>query len=407
MLLRIDDREARQWQLRAPGAPASWQALEPAQVRARAGRRALHVLVPGADVLLSSVHLAPMASRRLRQAIPFALEEELAADVERLHFTPGARGADPLPVAVLASERLARWQSALASSGARVAAITPDTLAVPWAEGTWSVLLAADQAWVRQGSQSGFACERAMAVTLLDAALRGVSGAPPARAAIYTAPGDEVGRELAACLQAHGVAVTRNEEREQPLDWLGSGLDARTAINLLDGAHGAAASAAPTRHRWSRSAALLTALSVAYCALVALDHHRARTQLGELEAHVAALYQQVYPGQSVPDRPYARMVRDLAQLSGAADAQQQRLLALLASAARRLGDAPGWELQRLDFRDGRLDLELRMADAAGLDRVQRALTSDTAIAVERLSASATQGAAEARLRLRLADGVAR
>ena len=46
--------------------------------------RSVIALVPAADVLLTNVHIPARSSTKIRKALPFALEEDLAEDIERL-----------------------------------------------------------------------------------------------------------------------------------------------------------------------------------------------------------------------------------------------------------------------------------------------------------------------------------
>ncbi|RPI12964.1 MAG: type II secretion system protein GspL, partial [Lysobacterales bacterium] len=97
-------------------APASWLIVDsngarsgPVQsgpvadaLAAAQGRRVV-VLVPGSEVTLAEPELPLRGGARLAQAVPFALEEQLAADVETLHFAVGSREAGSVgtPVAVV------------------------------------------------------------------------------------------------------------------------------------------------------------------------------------------------------------------------------------------------------------------------------------------------------------------
>ncbi len=61
------------------------------------------------------------AARRIAQAVPFALEEHLASDLENLHFAIGQRDASSsaTPVAIVAAQPLERWQAAWDAAGIR------------------------------------------------------------------------------------------------------------------------------------------------------------------------------------------------------------------------------------------------------------------------------------------------
>ena len=54
------------------------------------GDRSVIVLVPSAEVLTTSVDI-PVKGAKLNAALPYALEEYLAEDVEKLHFAAAAK----------------------------------------------------------------------------------------------------------------------------------------------------------------------------------------------------------------------------------------------------------------------------------------------------------------------------
>ena len=69
-----------------------------------AGRRTV-VLVPAVRVLRTRVDVPVKGANRIAQALPFALEDVLAEDVEELHFVAGPRFADgQVAVAVVRRE---------------------------------------------------------------------------------------------------------------------------------------------------------------------------------------------------------------------------------------------------------------------------------------------------------------
>src|SRR5688572_13130693 len=65
-----------------------------------AGRRVC-ALVPGTDVLVTEADVPVKSGAKLHQVVPYALEEQLAEDIEALHFAVGKRQAGGrVPVAV-------------------------------------------------------------------------------------------------------------------------------------------------------------------------------------------------------------------------------------------------------------------------------------------------------------------
>jgi len=67
------------------------------------GRRAV-VILPGDDVLLAEATIPGGSQSRAQQAVSFVLEDQVADDIDELHFALGAKGKDDTyPVAIIKS----------------------------------------------------------------------------------------------------------------------------------------------------------------------------------------------------------------------------------------------------------------------------------------------------------------
>jgi len=74
------------------------------------GRRVV-AFVPGVDVRLAMAQVPARQEKRILQAVPYALEDQLAEDVDTLHFAiqfdaRGRRESDPVPVAITSRARM-------------------------------------------------------------------------------------------------------------------------------------------------------------------------------------------------------------------------------------------------------------------------------------------------------------
>src|SRR5689334_4643299 len=117
---------------RTPQQPASWLIVDPrgapvgppqsgplSQAAARAAGRRICVLVPGTDVLLAEPEIPAKAGAKLHQLVPYAMEEQLADDIDDLHFAIGKRVEDSprVRVAVIARPLMDSWLATLRSNG--------------------------------------------------------------------------------------------------------------------------------------------------------------------------------------------------------------------------------------------------------------------------------------------------
>jgi len=149
---------------RAPGQELSWimanasggllsnpEAGSLELAAARIGGRRVCVLVPGTDVLLTHPELPAKAGAKLAQVVPFALEEQLAEDIEHLHFAIGKRpaGSAGTPVAVVAKNLLEGWIAALKSVGIEAEVMYCDSDLLPENPGQAVALIEDDVIVVR------------------------------------------------------------------------------------------------------------------------------------------------------------------------------------------------------------------------------------------------------------------
>jgi type II secretion system protein L len=114
-------------------------------------------LVPAETVLTTSVDLPIKSGARLRAALPFALEEQLAEDVENLHFASGRRDDNGLlPVAVVADEQMREWLTTLEAAGIFAEKIIPENHGLAKIPGTMSLLVADDYVMLNDGAATEF-----------------------------------------------------------------------------------------------------------------------------------------------------------------------------------------------------------------------------------------------------------
>ena len=116
--------------------------------------RSVIVLVPASAVPTFSVNL-PAKGARLFTALPFALEDQVADDIEDLHFAPGERHASgTLSVAVVAKTTLVDWIERLSEAGIHATSIIPENHGLARTPNTASLLIAEDQLFFNDGDES-------------------------------------------------------------------------------------------------------------------------------------------------------------------------------------------------------------------------------------------------------------
>lgn len=205
------------------------------------------ILVPGEAVRLMCVDLPVAGIARRREALPFAIEDQVAEPVESLHLVLGPEIAPRRHlVAVVSHAVMAQWAAIADAGGLGHAAIVPDPLSLPVpSPGEWFAAAAGPRVLVRSSDGTGFACSAGVlgaaweaagrpAVTALDATLPApLDGAPVVPAAPLGARVADAAIDLRTGRYARRTPVAAGFGRR--LGWvIGLGLAAHLVIALAD-----------------------------------------------------------------------------------------------------------------------------------------------------------------------------
>lgn len=323
---------------------------DPAALPALCKDREVRIIVPGEEVLLTTVILPKMNRSRVTQAIPYALEEQIIEDVDALHFAAGNYQADqPLPVIVVAKAKMRQWLDLLKSWQVTANVLIPDMLTLPVSENDWDVFIN-DMAIVRTGMHTGFTCDTINLTEMLVLALSGTT-LPPDQIAIKSVLPFSLPQALSV-----SVDITTMDTTEQFTRMVKQALLAPE--NLLQGDYQSKSRRGlPKLNTLAKSAVYLFVFWLFLLFLypivsfVILDQ-----RASEVKTQMMTIYKRHFPSATSMVAPKDRLQQKLNKLaSGVGDNQ---FLQLLASIGKGLGQAPGVQIKRLDYQGSALTLQI-------------------------------------------------
>jgi general secretion pathway protein L len=390
-------------------APASWLVVDANGARsgqlqtgpladalgAAQGRRVL-LLLPGGEISLTEPELPVRGGARVFQAVPFALEEQLASELEGLHFAVGSRGpgAAGTPVAVVARSLLERWLGLCETAGIHPDAAQADTGAVPLSPNGCTLFLDDATLFVRRANAVPYALDADPLGTALDLAL-GQPSEGGEHVTFYASPADyERHRDAIEGLRTRTATLQVKLMPDGPLPLLAAQAVAAPGVNLLQGAFAPAATIGNRLREWRVPAALAAAVVLAFLVGQGLSLYQLSRAEKQVDAQIAELFAQVLPGQPVVD-PKAQ----IQGVIGGGGAQHGTLLPAISVLAEAMARAPAARIEAISYRGNALDLRLVAPSVEALDAIKQGMTRD-GLAAELQSATPRGDVHEGRLQVR-------
>lgn len=380
------------------------------EAAAQAAGARVTVLVPGEDVLLAQVKLPALKGQRLARAAPYALEEQLADDVESLHVAVGDRDSDgQVANAVVSRATLGAWLKQLRDAGLHADVVSPEVFGVPRGEarGSWSLMVEDGRALLRSDTQMGLVFATENTLTVLSAALQGSADHRPETLKVTSCGAEDfaashVWQELTTLCEAEGIGLEHHPAHTPGSAVLAQGFEEDVAINLLQGDFSTRGQLRKFFTPWRPVLILLVVWMVVQAGLTGYEYSRLKARQAALQTQIEAVFQRALPdSRLVAGQEKVLMQRALSELQGEGGAAQG-MLELLSRAGPVLQGVGGLQLRGLRYRNQSLDVDMVLPNLQVVDTLKQQLMEKAGLTVDILSASARDNQVESRMNLRAA-----
>lgn len=386
LLLRLDSDGGLSWLRHAGDLPArSNRGVPPASALAGVGE--ILVLVPAEDVLLTEVTLGARSQAQLMQALPYAVEDQLLAPVEDLHFAALRSEGDRVGVAVVARQVLHDWLRRLDEAGIRADRLLPESLLLPAVDGRAAVMIEAEHAVVRLAPWSGFGCRLAELPGWL-AQVQAAGALPPLDVRDFRA-------QPALALP---VEIGRYDERQADA-LVALAASTPPALNVLCGEFAPRHRRAGAARPWRLAAVLAAAVGVLAFANLGVEVLQLARTDARLQSEAAGIVRTAFPEVDAAQLDRLGPERFLrARLDGQRGGEASGLLSVLGRIAPVLGSTTQVQTRGMEYRNGRFELALRAANVGLIDGVRERLAA-SGLAAEVTAANPGPDGVDGRIRV--------
>lgn len=356
-------------------------------------------LVPSSAVLLTYAQVPTTNKQRMLKAIPFALEEDLASDVEDLHFAIGdPTGEGRVPVAVVNRHMMEMWQNQFRDAGISVDVLIPDVFAVPNNPSQWNLLIDGNTAIMRTGEQSGSAFDAENLGFMLPLLIKEKEEEDlPEAIELWS---EEQSSELMP-LTTDNVEVHSYTNNKGILGLVSKeNLDISKAINLLQGAFSRSEQIGKYLRPWRVAAGLLAAWFFVALTSAVIESSRLDEQSEALRAEAVAIYKKTFPEAKRVVNPRVQMKQKLEELKRSDSGGGSGFMTLLADSGQVFRATSGLVLRSVRFKNGVLDVDLELPNLQTLDQLKQKLTDTKKLSVEIQSAASRNNKVQGRMQIK-------
>lgn len=355
-------------------------------------KRKVILFVPSEDVLLLPATIPSRNNKQLKQAIPFAIEDMLADDIDDLHFSFHATD-DAVNVAVIQKHRLTDWIEWVKKQGVSLHAVLPDVLGLPITEQGWTLQeqaspLGQARLFVRKNAYEGFVCPLAIAENLLANDL--------ANETTIQRLSIDSNELFEGMIAAHASPDIELNNASQGLNF--HAISDALPLNLLTGIR--QESHHPIEWKQWRMAAVLAVMTLStWLGLVYYENTQLQKQLTAKNEQIEAIYKNTFPNEKRVVDAKAQMEQKLKALQGSTQLNSNNTpLPLLAKLSPKL--AATITVNSINFNQNQgLSLALDASALNDLDQLNTVLKQDATLNAT-LETSVVSGKAQGKLTLK-------
>jgi general secretion pathway protein L len=370
--------------------------------------REVIVLLHSQYLHINQLQLPAMNMQKTMKAVPFAIEEYIAQDIEDFHLvvTREKRG-NLTSVAGIERELLKNILAVFNEHNIRIDKLLPDALCLPVETRQWACLQFEDDCYLQTQLHQGLVCACNLLPYVLREQLDKHRTAEPEQSAlpekILFFSEQDTDNELPsidALPDDAAIEPVKVKYNQHPLVIFCGHYRQAEPLNLLQNEFKPRSKSSSYWSQWKLAASLAAVWLVLNLSVAGYEYSQLSSQNRELEQQIIATYKKTFPESKRIINPLAQMKQKLSELQSGASGNNQGLLFLLAAAfgENKVNDQD-ITLQSLAFRNNKIDLSLESTNLQAIQNLNNMLNSSDKIRSEITSSTAEKDKVRGNLRI--------
>ena len=330
--------------------------------------RRVVILLPIEHLYVTSVAVQTKNRKQLEKAIPYALEDDLTEDIEKLHFSLGKRTENgEIPVIVIARANLDHLIATLSAVNILPDIITSDIFGLDWNKDQWTLCIDDNHLLARTSLWNGFGCETSDFTDFMQVAVS-EDNATPNRIETYSHP-DENLEKISALENIHF------DDFWSPTAFI-RGFNEDVCINLLQGSYVKADKQHKIIRPWKIAAGLAVIWIAISMAHVGIEYSRLNNLDAKLTAEIDQVFKRTFPEVKNIVNARVQMEQRFKDLTNTGKNNSNAdFLKFLHQSGYELYKDPNVSITDMQYKNSELSLEIKTKNIQILEAVKSKLQS--------------------------------
>lgn len=331
--------------------------------------------------------------QRILQAIPFALEDQLAQDIEELHFAVGTAQDNAYPVVAIRHDTLQAVQATLAEHQLEADIMCPDMLLLPRQAETWNLLCLDNRCHLQYEDGNVIHIDPQNLEVMLQLSLQQTE--KPA-SLIHWQQQDEAALSVPL---ADNISLQTQYYAKTPLSVFYKNIGADSVINLLQGSYKPVSKQTQWWRPWQVAAALTAVVILLQLVSGVLSLNTLKKQNLMYEAEINRIYKQSFPDSKRIVNARVQMEGKLKQLKQSGSQSSDSFVDVLAEAAPLILQTSSLNITGINYHNKKVELQFTVDKLDTAETLKQRLNQHPKLKAEMISASSEDKQVNARLRL--------
>ncbi|NOQ89122.1 MAG: hypothetical protein GQ550_09380 [Gammaproteobacteria bacterium] len=361
------------------------------------------VLLNSQCLHINQLQLPTQNLQKLLKAVPYAIEEFIADDIDDFHFVVSKNKHDGSTSVVGINENtLKNIIQIFQAANINVEKIIPDALCLAADSNQWVCLNHENTSYLQTDITNGMLLSHDLLPYVITNKLQDETQTRPEKILLFSEQENATAFDAlkAESIPGDDIEIVNIVYNTHPLVVFCGNYKQAMALNLLQYKFKPKRKTSGYWQHWRLAASLAAIWLVLHLGLTGFQHSQLKDSNIATRAKIEKIYKKSFPKSRKSVNPRVQMEQKLKELKGTTGNSSQGLIFLLAESFGTLShDKKNITLQSLTFRNNRLDIGLESSNLQAVENLNKSLNNNKKIKSEITSSSSEKDKVKGNLRI--------